>query len=180
MESPMEISVNDINPIIPSDLYKVIKSDFCDILYKICEKNSLDYNNILDEYSVSLAKLGYKYGIKHRNRKKLDPEKTCMGRKGDGKQCTRGRRDNSEYCKSHANNLPEGRVDEPYVKKVPKNRGRKRINKTKDYIETYIEVLDGETYLVDDKNYVYSYNMTEPEFLGIKIDGVLKPVSEIV
>ena len=41
MEDMKDISVKDINPIIPSELYKVIKGDFCDILFKICEKTIL-------------------------------------------------------------------------------------------------------------------------------------------
>ena len=172
-----DITIGDIHPIVPSDLYKVIKTDFCDILYMVCEKHGIDYTNTLDEYSVELSKLGYKYGIKHRNRKTLNNEERCMGRKGDGKQCTRGRRSGSEYCKSHENNLPEGRADEPYEKTPPKNRGRKRINKNKSYIETHIDTIDGETYLVDEKNYVYTYNMTEPEFLGIKVDNRIQKVS---
>jgi len=97
----IDIKINDIVPIIPTNLFKIIKHDFSEILYNICINNNLDFNQILQDYSPYLSKLGAKYGIKQRNRKKLDPHNTCMGRKGDGNQCTRGRRQNSEYCKSH-------------------------------------------------------------------------------
>ena len=122
-----DININDIIPIIPADLFKIIRHDFSEILYNICINNKLDFDKILQDYSPYLSKLGAKYGIKQRNRKKLDPQNTCMGRKGDGNQCTRGRRLDSEYCKSHENNLPEGRIDEVYEKKKKIEEGKKII-----------------------------------------------------
>lgn len=170
-----DICINDISPIISTDLFKVLKTDFLDILGSICDKHSLDYNSVLNDYSLKISKLGTKYGIKQRNRRKLNPENTCMGRKGDGKQCTRGRRTGSDYCKSHENNLPEGRIDELYTKKN-KNRGRKKTNKTNEYINTKLELIDNVNYLVDENNYIYSYNMNNPEFLGIKLNGKLHKI----
>jgi hypothetical protein len=175
-----DISINEITPIIPTELYKVIKNDFNDVLQKICQKYNINYDNVMEENTEMLAKLGYKYGIKHRNRKKLDPEKTCMGRKGDGKQCTRGRRTGSNFCKSHENNLPQGSIDQPYIKKEPKNRGRRRLNKSNDCIETFIHKIDGINYLVDKNNYVYSYNMTDPEFLGVKVNDKIVYAKDII
>ena len=171
----MDICINDISPIISTDLFKVLKTDFLEILGDICDKYALNYNNVLEDYSLKISKLGTKYGIKQRNRRKLNPENTCMGRKGDGKQCTRGRRIGSEYCKSHENNLPEGRIDEPYTKKS-KNRGRKKTNKANEYINTKLELIDNVQYLVDENNYIYTYNMNNPEFIGIKINNKLHKI----
>ena len=57
----------------------------------------------------------------------------CMGRKLDGKQCTRGRKDGTEFCKSHLNKLPFGRIDDDdYCVKEPSKRGRKRKNNVFD------------------------------------------------
>lgn len=166
-----DINFNQIAPIIPNELFKTIFNEIGSIIKKICEENDLDYEKISNDYFNDISKLGIKFGIKKRNKRKLNENEQCMGRKIDGKQCTRGRRDNSEYCKSHANKLPQGRIDEPFVNKCNIKRGRKKKNKVIDYVETHLEVLDGKNYLIDDKNYVYSYNINKPEFLGIKKDG---------
>ena len=57
----------------------------------------------------------------------LPKEVRCMGRKIDGEQCTRSRRNGCDYCLSHSKRLPHGRIDDPnYVKKVKGKRGRKK------------------------------------------------------
>ena len=171
-----DICINDISPIISTDLFKVLKTDFLDILGSICDKYSLNYNSVLNDYSLKISKLGTKYGIKQRNRRKLNPDNTCMGRKGDGKQCTRGRRTGSDYCKSHENKLPYGRIDQPFKLKESKVRGRKKKDKLNDFIATHVEILDGKNYLVDNNNFVYTFNINKPEFLGIKQNNIINKI----
>ena len=92
----------------------------------------------------------------------------------------------NEFCKSHQNKLPLGRIDDEYCAKEPSKRGRKRKNNVlscNKYIVTHMEQLDGDNYLVDDNNFVYSFDVNNPEFLGVKENNTLKkidvPLTEI-
>ncbi len=173
--SVTDISLSNISPIIPNDLFKTIFNEINVIIKKICNDNNLDYDDVISKYSLDISKLGLKFGIKKRNKRKLDHNEQCMGRKIDGKQCTRGRRPHSEFCKSHQNKLPHGRIDEPYKNKECIKRGRKKKDKVIDYVSTSLEIINGEHYLVDDNNYVYSYNINNPEFLGVKRNNTIEP-----
>ena len=173
--SVTDINLNTITPIIPNELFKTIFNELNIIIKKICNDNNLEYDEVINKYSVDISKLGLKFGIKKRNKRKLNQNKQCMGRKIDGKQCTRGRRSHSDFCKSHENKLPHGRIDEPYKNKELIKRGRKRKAKFIDYVSTSLEIIDGKHYLVDDNGYVYSYNINNPEFLGVKRDNKIEP-----
>jgi len=171
-----DIKLGEISPIIPNNLFKLINSELNAILEKICEENNLDYNYISEKYSDDITKIGSKFGVKKRNRRILPDEFQCMGRKLDSKQCTRGKRENSDYCKSHENKLPFGRIDEPFKGKESKNRGRKKGDKQNDFIATHVEIIDGKNYLVDDNNFVYTFNMNTPEFLGIMENNTINKI----
>jgi hypothetical protein len=162
-----DIKLGDICPIIPNDLFKLINIEFNIIIEKICNENNLNSTKILDSYSNDISKIGTSFGVKKRNRRILPFEFQCMGRKLDGKQCTRGKRENSEYCKSHENKLPYGRIDEPFKSKETSKRGRKRKDKQHDMISTCVEKIDGKNYLVDENKFVYTFSIKNPEFLGI-------------
>jgi len=56
----------------------------------------------------------------------------------------------------------------------PKKRGRKP-KKTEEYIETEEYEYNGKTYLVDNKNIVYTNNMESSAVIGEKlVDGTIK------
>jgi hypothetical protein len=171
-----DIKLGEISPIIPNNLFKLINTELNSILEKICEENNLNYNDISEKYSDDINKIGSKFGVKKRNRRILPADFQCMGRKLDSKQCTRGKRDNSDYCKSHENKLPFGRIDEPFKGKESKNRGRKKRDKQNDFIATHVEIIDGKNYLVDDKNFVYTFNINTPEFLGIMENNTINKI----
>jgi len=171
MNQKKDIDIGDIKPIMPNELFKTVKHEFKKLFQKICDDNNLNYEQINTKYGEDINKIGSKIGVKKRNRRVLPPNLQCMGRKLDGEQCTRGKRDISDFCKSHENKLPYGRIDEPYKGKEINKRGRKKKNKNNDYILTHMEIIDGTNYLIDDKNYVYSFNINNPEFLGIKVNN---------
>lgn len=173
-----EIDVKAINPIMPSDLFKIIQDEIDNILKKICLDYQLDIDTVAKKYNMDVTKIGIKLGVKKRNRRVLPKHLQCMGRKLDGKQCTRGRKDNSDYCKSHMNKLPYGRIDDEFKLKEPLKRGRKRKSSSKEveYVFTHIDVIDGENYLVDNNNFVYSFDINNPEFLGIKTESGIKKI----
>jgi len=171
-----DINLVEIKPIIPNDLFKLINVELNKILEKICYDNNLNSDMILEKYANDISKIGSKFGFKKRNRRVLPFEFQCMGRKLDGKQCTRGKRDHSDYCKSHENKLPYGRIDEPFKFKETKVRGRKKKDKLNDFIATHVEVIDGKNYLVDENNFVYTFNINNPEFLGIKQNNIINKI----
>ena len=91
------------------------------------DKLSVILNEISDDYQLNKEKLVKKYiddsfdidfstaSIKKRKRKQnklLAKNELCMARKADGLQCTRRRRDGTEFCGKHASNLKYGRVDD--------------------------------------------------------------------
>ena len=173
-----------IAPLVSSDLFKFVNEEIKCIIDKICINYKLDSNDVLQKYNIDILNIGAKFGVKKRNRRILPSDKQCMGRKLDGKQCTRGRKDNSEFCKSHLNKLPFGRIDDDdYFVKEPLKRGRKCknnvLNRNK-YIITHIEEIDGNNYLVDDNNFVYSFDVNNPLFLGVKSVELIDDINQTV
>jgi len=115
----------------------------------------------------------YKLISKKRNRRVIDKDCMCMGRKLDSLQCTRRRLPGQEYCLSHVKNRPNGRVDQEMVDKKPKGRrGRKRKNnydpKQNDptYITMWEVLVDNKKYFCDKNNNIYNFDETKPAFLG--------------
>lgn len=131
-----------------------------------------DFNDIMNKFTNNLKK---------RNRKTLQNDLRCMGRKIDGKQCTRRKKNGNEYCQSHLKKLTNGRIDEDYTQPKKKNkRGRKRKVEfdprayDDEYITTWEDIVDDEKVLVDVNNNVYSFDLTNPKLLGKKsLDGKL-------
>ena len=174
-----DFDLKKIAPLVSSELFKFVNEEIRSILQKVCSENSLDYNSVLEKHNIDILNIGAKFGVKKRNRRILPCDKQCMGRKLDGKQCTRGRKGNTEFCKSHLNKLPHGRIDDEYSVKEPLKRGRKRKNnilKCNEYIVTHIEQISGNNYLVDDRNFVYSFDVNNPRFLGVKENETLKKI----
>lgn len=125
----------------------------------------------------------YYSNIKKRNRKKLDKELMCKGRKLDGEQCTRKKKDGYDFCQSHLKKLPNGRIDEE--SKLPK-KNNKRGRKPKlefdprqydeDYVTLWEDIINDEKVLIDIHNNVFTFDMNNPKYLGKKtIDNTIIP-----
>lgn len=162
-----------VEPIISSHLYKMF-SDEIQIIYKKINEHhpEITIEQLNSIYNLDISTLAIKLGIKKRIRKKIDADKTCMGRKGDGLQCTRSRRDGSEYCLSHQKNLPHGRIDDTsYVPKKKGTRGRRRkdhdLKDNKDYIPMVRTKINCQYYLVDPDKNVYTNHEEHPKKIGI-------------
>jgi histone H3/H4 len=172
-------SINDIKS-ETVELYELSESLLrqlcCNFDIKIMSKEKMD--EILNKILPQISK---KFNIttKRRNRKNIPVSDMCMGRKIDGKQCTRRRINDTEYCKSHNRKLPNGRIDEE-CKIVVKNskRGRKRKvdfdprQVDPEYITMWEDIIymnDIEKKLLVDKDgNVYSFDTEKPEYLGKK------------
>lgn len=167
-----EVDFKDIKPIVPSELYKIIKDETNDLLAKIASEYNLDLAELTNKYQDDISKISVKLGIKKRNRRILPPELQCMGRKSGGGQCTRSRKPGKEYCLSHLKNLKYGSIlDENVEVKSKGKRGRKPIKQNypaEDYIAVSLEVIDDKQYLVDYNSNVYSYCKESPVFIGRK------------
>jgi len=96
------------------------------------------------------------------------PECRCMAKKADGFQCTRRRKIESEYCGKHISNIKFGRVDDDITHQGENYKKTRRVN------------IDGEYYLKDDDNLVYSYNKKNPTLMGKCIDGKLVTTGELL
>ena len=177
------ITCPQITPLISNDIVKIFREEITDILKTINKDFNLNVplDELLTKYEPDISKLGLKLGIKKRNRRTLPKEVQCMGRKLDGLQCTRSRRNNSEYCLSHIKRLPYGRIDDDtYQVKEKGKRGRKKKVYNFDdgeYIATRTEIINGTEYLVDKDNYVYTYDIEKPVFMGIKVGEEIQGVS---
>lgn len=177
-----QIVCPQITPLISNDIVKIFREEIADILKSVNRDFNLEISNeeLITKYEPDISKLGLKLGIKKRNRRTLPKEVQCMGRKLDGLQCTRSRRNNSEFCLSHIKRLPYGRIDDDtYQVKEKGKRGRKKKVFTFDeeeYIATRSEIIDGTEYLVDKDNNVYTYDIEKPVFMGIKVGEVIQSV----
>ena len=177
-----EFDISKIKPLVSNDLLKTVIDEVDNIIAKIVTKYNLSLESVKEYIKEDISKFGIKMGVKKRNRRILPPEKQCMGRKLDGNQCTRGRHtEGSEFCKSHANKLPLGRIDDELQIKEQSPRGRKKKSgkKSLDYIVTKIETIGDHNYLVDDRAFVFSFDTKSPKFLGLKMGNQIKSLDEL-
>ena len=97
-----------------------------------------------------------------------------MARKQDGNQCTRRKKDHTDYCGKHIKNRKYGRIDD-YSNIVDK------LAEDDNYIMTWIETFNGVEYLVDSNNIVYTNDVITPEIVGKKnTDGTLEKIPSMI
>ena len=163
-----------IKPPAPNELFKIIKEEVIGLLGKVGRDYGISNDEIVSKYVDDVSKIGVKMGIKRRNRRSLPKDLQCLGRKIDGHQCTRSRRNGEEFCLSHMKRLPHGRIDDPtYANKEKGKRGRKKKEVTyneEEYLCVHLELIRGTQYLVDENDNVFSYNLEAPKYLGKKSD----------
>lgn len=150
--------LESVNNIINKRLEVVFKD--------LCKKNdNLEYDKLVKEYCKNTSKKKYK-------KNSINKCLQCMAKKADGEQCTRRRKVKDdqgnlinppiEYCGKHIKSIKYGRIDD-----------EEKFKDTDKYIETRRQNIDGEYYLVDNKNRVYSYNKEHPILLGKKVGDKL-------
>lgn len=109
---------------------------------------------------------------KKTNKRNLPSGERCLGRKMDFSQCTRKRKDNTEFCGSHIKNRPNGKIGDDgscfHRKKGKRGRKRKNINSssTEDEILTTKIYIGHDLFLKDKNNIIYTYNQEFPVILG--------------
>lgn len=149
------------------------------IITKICHLKHLEENHIIELilpkklYFNELANNLVSKKKKKTNRRILPKNERCLGRKNDLTQCTRKRKDGCEFCGSHIKNLPNGKVgdDGACFQKKKGKRGRKRKNLLDNQNESGIlttkKYINGNIYLVDAHNVVYTFREDRPVVLGV-------------
>ena len=169
--SDLQLDLNNIEPILSQNTFKLFETELINILGDVAEEYNLDKEKLTTKYLPNILNLSIKLGVKKRTKRVLPKELQCMGRKIDGEQCTRSRRNGCDYCLSHSKRLPHGRIDDnTYVKKEKGKRGRKRKSIESEYIATKLEIINGKEYLVDEYDNVFKYDLNQSEFLGTKQD----------
>ncbi len=109
---------------------------------------------------------------KKTNKRNLPSEERCLGRKMDFSQCTRKRKDGTEFCGSHIKNRPNGKIGDDgscfHRKKGKRGRKRKNINSNvgEHEILTTKIYIGNDLYLKDKHNIIYTYNQDYPVILG--------------
>tara|TARA_B110000879_G_C10969103_1_gene430700 strand:- start:42 stop:605 length:564 start_codon:yes stop_codon:yes gene_type:complete len=163
--SEQNIIVDGINNIINKRLEAVFK-DLCKT------HDNLDYQTLVKQYCKTTTKKKYKKNV-------VDKCLLCMAKKADGLQCTRRRKVKDingniitppiEYCGKHIKSIKYGRIDDD-----------EKFKDTSRYIKTVRENIDGEYYLVDEKDRVYSYNKEHPLLLGKKVNNKLILLTDLI
>lgn len=138
---------NDVKEWFESNNFN--KSDFLKFVF--------DYENL------SLGKDDF---VKRKRSKNVVPTDTrCCGRRADGEQCTRKKKDGCEFCGTHVKGTPYGIV------KTEVDAGPKINKKT-----IWVQEIEGINYFVDSENNVYLHsevmgNKVNPRIVG-KVDEV--------
>ena len=120
-----------------------------------------------DTIDVFIQNIHQKYGIpisglesclpvckKKKKPNEIDDHSKCLGRKQDGKQCTRRKKEGCDFCGKHLNNQKYGRVDD-----------NKSTLQT-DMIRTVVKKIGTKEYLLDEDNNIYTLEPESPEFIG--------------
>jgi len=134
------------------------------------------YNSVIIEIIPNLIK-EYTSNVKKRCKKNVDINLICIGRKLDGKQCSRKKSINNEYCKSHLKkiiNMNTQKKDENNKTVIRNKRGRKPKVQfdprryDNDYLTLWEDLIEGEKVLIDNDGNVYTFNTSHPILLGKK------------
>jgi len=101
-----------------------------------------------------------------RKRNIIPDNKRCLGRKIDGLRCTRSRK-YGEFCKSHFNSLPNGRVDDGKKFDTKKKLVyAKNLDDDDNYITVFKKIINGKLHFIDDNDYIYINNIKNPKRIG--------------
>ena len=169
------------------NISKLFRKEIEKTLNGIANDKLLDKNTLYDHYLkpnkyfneiINKVMLDKK---KKPNKRILGINEQCLGRKMDFTQCTRKRKDDTNFCGSHIKNLPNGLIGDngECFNKVKKKRGRKRKDCLKavndDEFATTKVNIDNEDYLINKRNIVFSFKEENenvyPVIEGVLVDG---------
>lgn len=151
----------NISDILLAEIVQKV-NQHCSVIFKDIADTyaDVDYEILMEKYCVGPSHISKP--TKKTTKKPAKKNNICMAKKADGLQCTRRKKPNKEYCGKHIKKLKFGRIDDEL----------RYSDKTK-YIKTKRENIDGEYYLVDEQDLVYSCSKTHPLLLGKKVGNKL-------
>ena len=165
------------------ELAQLARNECEKIIEKISQIKMIDKNELHDHFlptQIYFNEIMNNTILKKKkkaNKRNLPKNEQCLGRKGDFTQCTRKRKDGTHFCGSHMKKLTNGMIgdDGACFNRKKGKRGRKRKNIMENVGENDILTtkvyIEGERYLVDNKNVVYTFNQNNPVILGYLKDG---------
>ena len=120
----------------------------------------------LMEYIYEYPKMEFKKGDvakRKRNKNAVPDNNRCNARLANNEQCTRRRKDGSEYCGTHVKGTPNGQVSQC---------GECKLLRT----EVTAKEIDGIVYYIDEQNRIYNTeqvmsNKQNPDIIGYLKDG---------
>jgi hypothetical protein len=97
------------------------------------------------------------FAKKKRNKISIEPQQRCIAKRSNGEQCTRKKKNNLEFCGTHAKGIPHGICETVYEN----NDAEDAINE----IEVRSQEINGIMYFIDLNSNVYQ---TEDVLLEVK------------
>ena len=180
--------LDDLTIALSDKYFKIIK----DILKNVAQNKMLDEFELIENYLPNKSFFNKETNEiiqkrkKKSNRRRLPDNERCLGRKIDCTQCTRKRKDGSQFCISHQKNLPNGMIGDngDCFNKQKGKRGRKRkeiIMNNDEYILTTKYYVGNTIYLKDSNNFLIKYNEDDsrPIIAGKLVDGKMIPIEDI-
>lgn len=181
---------NMVDTIFNNELIKFDNRTQTSMFYVCVKAITIFYNDITQNHNIVLSRKVLEHymtkiipqiirefngNLKKRCKKNISTDAICLGRKLDGRQCTRKRHADFDFCKSHLVKLSNGRIDEDNNNPTFKlKRGRKRKVEfdprqyDNEYVTLWEDIIHGEKVFVDNFNNVYTFDLNTPRFLGKK------------
>ena len=180
---------NNIDKILNNGLVK-FENKMQTSMYFVCYKTMTEFcNSIKTTHNITVPKefidnhiinalpnliKEYTGNLKKRCKKIINLEMICIGRKLDGKQCTRQKHNDTDFCRSHFIKLSNGRIDQPEKTIIRNKRGRKRKVEfdprqyDNDYLTLWEDIINGQKVLIDSNNNIYTFDLEKPHYIGRK------------
>ena len=121
-------------------------------------------DNISNKYAIDKTELESMIPlIYEKKKKKITPCNNsiqCLGRKQDGKQCTRKKKEGCDICGKHINNQKDGRVDDNNNEQL-----------TNELLRTVLVNIENNEYLMDGEKNLFTFHPESPEYIGKLINN---------
>ena len=133
---------------------------------------------IVNKYKKNIVVNLRPYQVKkQRVTRVVSSERRCMARIGLGTQCSRSRMSGGDFCKSHSNSLPYGRIDEDIPDKefhTNKSKSNKQftlndLDESK-YIKTIVVYMGDTKFSIDSNMLIYSGT----DIVGRQVDDMIE------
>ena len=125
-----------------SEYFDTMKKGFEDVIERVDNGNDQtmlkEFMNSIKPFCITQDDL-----LKRKRVKNIVPYfDRCLGKKSNGTQCTRRRKDGSELCGTHIKGTPHGKINDKKVETVKK-------------VTVYAKEINGIVYYIDNDGNVY-------------------------